>query len=73
VQVLCLAAAGHSNREIGVRLCLSVHTVVRHMTAMLAKSGESNRVGLVTAAYRAGILTPGEEGPRPTGRRCLPV
>jgi DNA-binding CsgD family transcriptional regulator len=71
VDVAALVAAGDSNAEIAKRLNVSIHTVVRHMTAMLRKTGEVRRAGLVTRMYRDGILAVGDDGPAPTGRRCL--
>jgi DNA-binding NarL/FixJ family response regulator len=71
VEVVSLVAAGFSNVEVAKNLSVSVHTVVRHMTAMLRKTGQVSRTGLVSRMYRDGILVTGEDGPHPTGRRCL--
>lgn len=72
VDVVTLVAAGSGNAEVAKHLNVAVHTVIRHMTAMLRKTGQTSRVGLVTTMYRDGILAVGEGGPEPTGRRCLP-
>jgi DNA-binding NarL/FixJ family response regulator len=69
--VLCEVAAGRSNNEIAKVMNLSVHTVARYLTSMLRKTGEHSRTALVSRAYRIGVLTMGEQGPRATGRRCL--
>lgn len=71
IDVLSLIAGGRTNSEIGEVLNLSPHTVVRHISSMLRKAGEPNRVGLVGRAFSAGILFPGEHGPKCTGKRCL--
>ena len=71
VQVARLVAVGYTNEAVGKRLQVSVHTVVRHMTAMLRKTGERNRAGLVTRLFRDGILVMGADGAEPTKRRCL--
>lgn len=71
VEVAVLVAAGASNAEVAGHLRLSIHTVLRHMTAMLRKTSQVNRSGLVARLYRDGILAIGQDGPAPTGRRCL--
>ncbi len=71
IEVLRLVAAGHTNGEAAKILRVSVHTVVRHMTAMLQKASERSRAGLVASAYAAGILVGGSDGPKASGRRCL--
>lgn len=71
VQVGRLVAAGWTNQAVAKTLHVSVHTVVRHMTTMLRKTGEHNRAGLVTRLFRDGILVMGPDTPEPTNRRCL--
>jgi DNA-binding NarL/FixJ family response regulator len=71
IRVLCLVAGGLSNSEIAGRLSVSGHTVDRHVTQMLRRSGARNRAGLVSAAFRAGILIADQYEMRPSGRRCL--
>jgi DNA-binding NarL/FixJ family response regulator len=71
IEVLCLLAEGLSNLEIAGRMSVSGHTVDRHVTQMLRRSGARNRAGLVSAAFRAGVLMVDEYKLRPTGRRCL--
>jgi hypothetical protein len=50
---------------------VSAHTVDRHVTQMLRRSGARNRAGLVSAAFRAGVLIADQYILWPTGRRCL--
>jgi len=38
---------------------------------MLRRAHEPRRTGLISRAYRDGILVMRELGPAPTGRRCL--
>ncbi len=71
IEVLCAVAAGQTNKQIARLLEISEHTVHRHMTAMLRRAGETSRTGLVSRAYRAGILLTGEQGTSWSGRRCL--
>lgn len=71
IKVLCLLADGLSNSEIAGRMNVSAHTVDRHVTQMLRRSGARNRAGLVSAAFRAGVLIVDQYILRPTGRRCL--
>jgi DNA-binding CsgD family transcriptional regulator len=71
IEVLCLVADGLSNAEIAGRMSVSGHTVDRHVTHMLQRSGARNRAGLVSAAFRAGILVANQYELRPSGRRCL--
>lgn len=71
VEVLLLAASGHSNGEIATRLSISVRTVDRHMAAMLRRSMMKTRAGLVARAYAAGVLLAKVWPPQWSGRRCL--
>lgn len=70
-QVARLVTLGYTNDAVAKSLQVSVHTVVRHMTAMLRKTGERNRAGLVTRLFRDGILVMGPDGAEPSIRRCL--
>jgi DNA-binding CsgD family transcriptional regulator len=58
LDVLRLVAAGQSNREIGVTLVISEHTVARHVQNMLAKLGCSSRVALAAFAVERGLAQP---------------
>jgi ATP/maltotriose-dependent transcriptional regulator MalT len=53
VEVLCLIAAGTSNREIGEQLVLSVRTVERHISNIYEKLGVSGRAARATATAYA--------------------
>jgi ATP/maltotriose-dependent transcriptional regulator MalT len=56
VQVLELAAAGRTNREIAAELFLSEHTVRRHLQNVFTKLGVSSRAAATAYAYRHGML-----------------
>jgi DNA-binding NarL/FixJ family response regulator len=56
VEVVRLIAAGHSNKEIAVRLDLSVKTVETYKSRSLDKLGLSSRADLVRYALRRGWL-----------------
>jgi DNA-binding CsgD family transcriptional regulator len=58
VEVLRLIAAGQSNKEIGVTLVISEHTVARHVQNMLAKLGCSSRAALAAFAVEHGLVQP---------------
>lgn len=53
-RVATLAALGHTNREIGDRLYITVSTVEQHLTRVYRKLDVNNRAGLSTvlSAYR---------------------
>lgn len=59
--VLLLVAQSMSNRDIAVRLCLSVGTVKDHVSSLFAKLQVSSRVQAALLAERAGILRPSRE------------
>ena len=71
IKVLCLVADGLSNLEIAECMSVSGHTVDRHVTHMLRRSGARNRAGLVALAFRAGVLMVDGFPSRPSGQRCL--
>jgi DNA-binding CsgD family transcriptional regulator len=56
IDVLSLAATGHSNKRIGVKLSINEDTVKGHMTSILAKIGARDRTHAVTLALRRGII-----------------
>lgn len=61
LQVLAALADGHANRAIGARLCISHHTVARHVEHILEKLGVTSRVEAAACATREGlILVPAE-------------
>lgn len=57
-QILQLAAAGLSSREIGERLHLSPRTVDDHVAAACRRFGVRTRVQAVALALTRGLLTP---------------
>lgn len=73
VDVLCHAAAGHSNATIAEQLMISPHTAAYHIQAMMRRAGAANRTELIARAFAAQVLACGSWPPRPTRRRCLRV
>ena len=57
MEVLQLIAAGLSNREIGLRLSLSLATVKWHSSNIYGKLGVGNRVTAVATAQQLGLLS----------------
>lgn len=57
-EVLALVARGRSNQEIAAELYLGEATVKTHVSHMLVKLGRRDRIGLVIAAYDAGLARP---------------
>lgn len=55
-EVLTLAAAGNSNKQIAHRLGLSEDTIKGYMKVIYAKLGASDRTHAVTIAARRGII-----------------
>lgn len=55
-QVLVLVAEGLSDRDIAERLCLSEHTVHRHVANAFQRLGVSTRTAAVAHAIRAGLI-----------------
>jgi DNA-binding CsgD family transcriptional regulator len=60
VEVLRLLARGCTNKEIAARLCISVPTVLRHITNIYGKIGARNRAEATAYALTRG-LAGGEE------------
>jgi two-component system, NarL family, response regulator NreC len=58
VEVLRLAALGHTNAEISEKLYLSVRTVETHRSSIQNKAGFSTRADLVAYARAHGLLDP---------------
>jgi predicted ATPase/DNA-binding CsgD family transcriptional regulator len=56
LDVLCLVATGHSNREIAAALFISVPTVKRHLTNILGKLGVPSRSAATAYAHRHGFV-----------------
>ena len=57
-EVLKLVAEGHSSKEIGDLLFISVKTVERHRANLLQKLGMRDRLELTRYAIRAGLIEP---------------
>jgi predicted ATPase len=56
VEVLCLLAAGKSNREIADTLYISINTVANHVRNILTKTNTANRTEAATFAIHQGLL-----------------
>jgi DNA-binding CsgD family transcriptional regulator/tetratricopeptide (TPR) repeat protein len=56
-EVLDLICAGHTNAEIAGKLFISVKTVDRHVSAVLAKLGAPTRGAAATRAAKLGLVT----------------
>jgi DNA-binding NarL/FixJ family response regulator len=56
LEVLKLVAEGHSSREIAAQLTISLKTVERHRSNLLAKLGVTDRVQLARHAIRRGLV-----------------
>ncbi len=57
LEVLRELAQGASNQEIAERLVITVDTVKRHVSNLLAKLEASNRTQAVARARRLGLLS----------------
>ena len=57
-EVVKLIAEGHSSKEIGAALHISLKTVERHRANVLAKLGMRDRTELTRYAIRAGLVEP---------------
>jgi DNA-binding CsgD family transcriptional regulator len=62
VDILRLVALGRSNREIGLELSISGHTVANHVRAILRKTGAANRTEAAGYAYRHSLVRAGPDG-----------
>ena len=56
VEILRLLAEGRTNRQIGRQLVISVNTVQRHVSNILAKTDSANRTESVRYAIRNGLV-----------------
>jgi DNA-binding NarL/FixJ family response regulator len=57
IEVLQLVAKGHSNKEIGKALHISIATVKTHLIHIYNKLGVDDRTAAVTTALEKGIIT----------------
>jgi DNA-binding CsgD family transcriptional regulator len=62
VDILRLVALGRSNREIGLELSISGHTVANHVRSILRKTGAANRTEAAGYAYRHSLVRNGSGG-----------
>lgn len=56
LEVLALVAGGGTNRAIADRLCVSPHTVNRHVSNILTKLDVGSRAAATAVAYQQGLL-----------------
>ena len=56
-ETLKLIAEGHTSREIGEMLVISLKTVLRHRTKVMEKLGIHNRTELIKYAMRRGLVS----------------
>jgi len=56
LEVLDGVASGESNKEIGVRLCITEGTVKTHVASLLVKLGVASRTNAVREAVRRGLV-----------------
>jgi DNA-binding NarL/FixJ family response regulator len=56
VEIVEAIAAGDSNREIAVKLDISLQTVKHHLTSVFDKTGTSTRLELALFAIRQGLV-----------------
>ncbi|MFH0808865.1 MAG: response regulator transcription factor [Pseudomonadota bacterium] len=61
-EVLILIVEGASSREIAAKLCLSNKTIENHRANIMRKMQVHNRVALVKAAYRLGLVKADQAG-----------
>jgi DNA-binding NarL/FixJ family response regulator len=58
-EVITLIAQGFTSKEIAAKLYISVATVETHRTNLMTKLGVRNVAGLVSYAFRTGLVKPG--------------
>ncbi len=56
VQIVCLIAAGYSDKEIAQRLAISERTAKGHLRKILEKVGACDRFELTLVALHRGLL-----------------
>lgn len=56
-EILQLAAEGLANKQIGLALSISEHTVKFHLSAIYAKLGATSRTEAIRAGARRGLVT----------------
>lgn len=68
LEVLCLLAAGLTSAEAAATLCISPHTVIRHISQMMQRTGSATRTELVARAISIGVIDVTQWPPTPTGK-----
>jgi two-component system, NarL family, nitrate/nitrite response regulator NarL len=58
IEIVDAIAAGDSNRDVAVKLNISLQTVKHHLTSVFDKTGTSTRLELALFAIRHGIVNP---------------
>jgi len=56
LQILALIARGYTNEEIASELWIGLRTVKTHVSSILKKLGQKNRVQAITFALRSGLV-----------------
>ena len=56
MEVLHLVARGCTNREIASQLCISEHTVARHLSNIYTKLGVGSRSAATAFAYENALI-----------------
>lgn len=56
LEVIRLIALGRTNEQIAEDLAITTHTVIRHVTHILAKVDAVNRVQIAAFAFRHGLI-----------------
>jgi DNA-binding CsgD family transcriptional regulator len=64
LEVVGLVVLGHTNREIGEQLSISMRTVQSHLSSSMEKLGARSRTQLAVVAICGGLV------PCPGGREC---
>ena len=59
-EVLALVASGGTNRQIAAELCISEHTVARHLSNLFNKLGVSSRTAAAALALKLGMEPGGQ-------------
>ncbi len=73
VEILCLLASGLTSQAVAERLTISEHTVIRHISNMMACFEAKNRLELLALAIFCGIVDSDRWPPCPTGKLSLGV
>jgi len=67
-EIITLIAQGFTSKEIATKLHISVATVETHRTNLMIKLGVRNVAGLVSYAFRAGLVKPDSNASFPVRR-----